>query len=245
MSIETARRVLVTGAGRGIGRAIAEALGKAGFALGLHYRSSAGPAADLQTELAARGTDARLLGFDVADADQAAKILHADVEEHGAYWGVIANAGITADAPFASMKLEQWQSVLRTNLDGFFHVVQPLVMPMVRLRQGGRIVAISSVSGLTGNRGQANYAASKAGLIGAVKSLAQELGKRAITVNAVAPGFIETDMLAGLELEEIRAKIPLRRLGKPAEVAELVRYLCSDAAAYVTGQTLAIDGGMT
>jgi 3-oxoacyl-[acyl-carrier protein] reductase len=185
-----------------------------------------------------------LAAFDVADRAATVVALEAEVEAHGPFWGVVLNAGITADAPLASMKPEAWERVLSTNLDSFYNVLRPLVMPMVRARDGGRIVAISSVSGITGNRGQANYAASKAGLIGAAKSLAQELAKRQITVNCVAPGFIETDMLAGLP-DEIRDTIPLGRLGRPEEVAALVLYLCSDAAAYVTGQTIAIDGGLT
>jgi 3-oxoacyl-[acyl-carrier protein] reductase len=156
----------------------------------------------------------------------------------------VLNAGVTADGPFAGMSGEAWDRVLTTNLDGFYNVVQPLVMPMVQLRAGGRIVVMTSISGQNGNRGQANYAASKAGLIAAAKSLAQELAKRNVTVNCVAPGLIETDMTAAIPRDEVLERIPLRRFGKPEEVASAVEYLFSDGAAYVTGQVLAVNGGM-
>jgi 3-oxoacyl-[acyl-carrier protein] reductase len=188
---------------------------------------------------------ARLLRFDVADAAAARAAVEADVEANGAYWGVVLNAGITADAPLATMKPEEWGAVLRTNLDGFYNVLQPLVMPMVRLRDGGRIVTIGSVSGVLGNRGQVNYSASKAGLAGATRALARELAKRAITVNCVAPGFIQTDMLAGLPAEVILETVPMKRLGRPEEVAALVGFLFSDEAGYITAQVLGIDGGMS
>ena len=188
---------------------------------------------------------ARLLPFDVADAAAARAALEADVQANGAFWGVVLNAGITADAPLATMKPEEWSAVLRTNLDGFYNVLQPLVMPMVRLRDGGRIVTIGSVSGVLGNRGQVNYSASKAGLMGATRALARELAKRAITVNCVAPGFIQTDMLAGLPAEELAETIPMRRLGRPEEVAALVGFLFSEEAGYITAQVLGIDGGMS
>ena len=238
------RRVLVTGASRGIGRAIALALAQDGFDLGLGYRSRHAEAETVAEEIRKLGRDAWLLPFDVADREASAAAIEKDLEAHGAYFGVVHNAGVTADAAFPAMKPDAWDRVLRTNLDGFFHVVQPLTMPMVRARQGGRVVAISSVAGIMGNRGQVNYSASKAGLIGAVIALAQELAKRHIAVNAVAPGLIETEMSEGPHAEELRQRIPMQRLGRPEEVAGVVAFLCSDDAAYLTGQTLAVNGGL-
>jgi 3-oxoacyl-[acyl-carrier protein] reductase len=238
------RRVLVTGASRGIGRAIALRLAREGFAVTLHYRERALQAEGVADEIRAQGGDPTLLCFDVADREACARALTADLEAHGAYYGVVCNAGTHADAPFPGMSAAAWDRVLRTNLDGFFHVVQPLVMPMVRAREGGRIVTISSVSGVLGNRGQVNYSASKAGLIGATRSLALELAKRRITVNSVAPGLIETDMTAGLPGEEIAKLIPMRRMGKAEEVAGLVAFLFSEDAAYITGQVIGVTGGL-
>ena len=235
------RRVLVTGASGGIGAAIARALGAAGFRLCLHYHRNAAKVEALAKEL----HGAHSLSFDLTDRDAARKALETEMETHGAFWGVVCNAGVTADNTFAAMPGADWDRVLDTNLGGFYNVLHPLVMPLVRLRDGGRIVTIASVSGLMGNRGQTNYSAAKAGLIGASKALAVELASRRITVNCVAPGLIETEMLGEkLPLEEILKQIPLGRAGKPEEVAALVAYLFSEPAAYVTRQVFSINGGM-
>ncbi len=235
------RRVLVTGASGGLGRPIALALAREGFGVIVHYGRRA-EAAEATAE--ACGAGARVLGFDVADRDAARAALATELEEHGPFWGVVCSAGIHDDAAFPAMGAEAWDRVLRTNLDAFHHVVQPLVMPMVRARRGGRIVTISSVSGQIGNRGQVNYAASKAGLIGASRALALELAGRAITVNSVAPGLIETEMVDAERAEALRALIPMQRLGTAAEVAAVVAFLFSDGAAYVTGQTIGVNGGL-
>ena len=239
------KQVLVTGASRGIGAAIARKLAADGFTVVVHYGRNADAAAQTVAAIEATGGQARELAFDQADRASTRAALAADVEAHGAYYGVVLNAGITADQAFPLLDDDSWDRVLRTNLDGFYNVLQPLIMPMIRLREGGRVVVLSSVSGLQGNRGQVNYAASKAGLIGAAKSLALELAKRNITVNCVAPGIIATDMTEGLPADWVKANVPLRRVGSADEVAGLVSYLCSPAAAYLTRQVIAIDGGLT
>jgi 3-oxoacyl-[acyl-carrier protein] reductase len=238
------RRVLVTGGSRGIGRAIALAAARDGYDVTLTYKARADAAAEAVLEIEAEGGHADTLQIDIASRDATAEALEKSVSESGAFYGVVCNAGITADAPFPGMSGDAWDSVLRTNLDGFYNVLKPLTMPMIQLHQGGRIVVLSSVAGLTGNRGQVNYSASKAGLIGATRALSLELAKRKITVNCVAPGLIETDMLAGLPAKELASMIPLRRLGRPEEVAAVVGFLLSDAASYVTGETLSVNGGM-
>lgn len=236
--------VLVTGSSRGIGKAIALQLARDGFDIVIHCRSRGDEAQQVQQEIAALGRQARVLMFDVADRQQARAALERDIQTHGAYWGVVCNAGITRDNAFPSLSEEDWDSVIHTNLDGFFNVVQPLVMPMIRLRNGGRILVLSSVSGIAGNRGQVNYSASKAGLIGATKALALELAKRQITVNCVAPGLIETDMISQEVVDHAMDMIPLRRLGKPDEIASTVGFLFSPGAAYITRQVISVNGGM-
>jgi 3-oxoacyl-[acyl-carrier protein] reductase len=241
---ESLRRVLVTGASRGIGRAIAVQLASDGFAVTLNYHRSDAAAEAAAKEIRERGGAASLLRFDIGDREAAAVALAADVGADGAYYGIVLNAGIHRDAAFPAMKGDDWDAVLRTNLGGFQHVIAPLVMPMLRLRCGGRIVTLSSIAGQTGNRGQVNYAASKAGLIGATKSLAQELAKRQVTVNCVSPGWIDTEMLGELDREALAKAVPLQRLGRPEDVAACVSFLFSDRASYITGQVIAVNGGM-
>lgn len=237
--------ILVTGSSRGIGRAIAMRLATVGHDIVLHCRSRRDEALAVQEAIHALGRQARILQFDIADRAACAAALEADVAAHGAYYGVVCNAGLTRDGAFPALTEDDWDQVLRTNLDGFYNVLHPLVMPMIRRRAPGRIVCITSVSGLIGNRGQVNYSASKAGVIGAAKALAVELAKRRITVNCVAPGLIDTDMLdAELPLEEILAMIPMQRMGTPDEVAAAVQYLMSPEAGYVTRQVLAVNGGL-
>lgn len=244
-AVQKKRSVLVTGSSRGIGKAIALRLAEDGFDTVLHCRGNIAAAETVKTAVESFGVSARLLQFDIANRDETRLVLEQDIEKHGAYYGVICNAGIVRDNAFPAISGEDWDAVLHTNLDGFYNVLNPLVMPMVRAKQGGRIVTMASVSGIIGNRGQVNYSASKAGIIGASKALAVELAKRKITVNCVAPGLIETDMLGNdLPIEEILKMIPLQRLGKPDEIAGLVSYLMSDNAAYITRQVISVNGGM-
>ncbi|WP_426287200.1 3-oxoacyl-ACP reductase FabG [Luteibacter sp. E-22] len=237
--------ILVTGSSRGIGRAIAMNLADAGYDLVLHCRSRREEAEAVQADIAGKGRAARILQFDISDRAASAAALEADVAAHGAYYGVVCNAGLTRDGAFPGLTSEDWDQVLRTNLDGFYNVLHPLVMPMIRRRAPGRIVCITSVSGLIGNRGQVNYSASKAGVIGAAKALAVELAKRRITVNCVAPGLIDTDMLEPeVPVEQILKAIPMERTGTPEEVAAAVRFLVSAEAGYITRQVLAVNGGL-
>ena len=225
------KRVLVTGSSRGIGRAIADALASEGYEVVTHSVRSG-------------GTD---LVFDVSDRAAAKAALDADIAAHGAYYAVVLNAGINRDNAFPAMEDEEWDSVIRTDLDGFYNVLKPCLMPMIMERIRGRIVVLSSASGVVGNRGQVNYSAAKAGLVGAAKALAVEVAKRGITVNAVAPGVIETDMTKSIEpeaVEEVKRAIPMRRFGRPEEIASLVSYLLSDGAAYLTRQVISVNGGM-
>jgi 3-oxoacyl-[acyl-carrier protein] reductase len=244
LSSDAPRRVLVTGASRGIGRAVAVALARDGFELALGYLRSKPEAEAVAREIASLGREASLLCFDVADRDACAEAIASDIESRGAFWGAVSNAGINADAPLAGLSGEAWDRVLRTNLDGFYNVLRPLLLPMVRARRGGRIVTLSSLAGISGNRGQTNYAASKAGLIGATKSLALELATRQITVNCVAPGWIETEMLGDADRAALASMVPLQRLGTAEDVAAAVGFLFSPGASYITAQVLSVNGGM-
>ncbi len=238
------RRVLVTGASRGIGRAVAIEAARQGFDPVIHYCRNAAAAEAVAAEIRGLGGSGAMLSFDCSDRDGARTAIEADIAANGVYYGVVCNAGIADDSPFPALEDNQWDRVLRTDLDGFYNVLKPVVLPMISERIHGRIVAISSISGLIGNRGQVNYSAAKAGIIGAAKALAIELAKRRITVNCVAPGIIETDMVQGLPDDEVKRLIPMRRYGKPEEVAALVCFLLSDATAYITRQVISINGGM-
>ncbi|GGB07900.1 beta-ketoacyl-ACP reductase [Agarivorans gilvus] len=237
-------RVLVTGASRGIGRAIAIRLAKEGYQVVMNYRGNhqaAEQALQLVQEFSA---SSYLLPFDVSQRQLVKDRLNQDIEQHGAYFGVVLNAGIARDNAFPAMSEEDWDGVIHTNLDGLYNVLHPLVMPMIQARKGGRIITLSSLSGEVGNRGQVNYSAAKAGIIGATKALALEVAKRKITVNCVAPGLIDTEMMAELPLDELKKQIPLRRLGQVEEVAGTVAFLMSKDAAYITRQVISVNGGL-
>jgi 3-oxoacyl-[acyl-carrier protein] reductase len=240
------RSVLVTGASKGIGRAIALKLAADGFTLGVHYHRDAAGAQDTLNAIEQAGGNGRLLSFVVGNRAQCREVLEQDMEVNGPWYGVVSNAGIARDGAFPALSEEDWDSVIHTNLDSFYNVIHPCIMPMIGTRKGGRIITLSSVSGVMGNRGQVNYSAAKAGIIGATKALAIELAKRNITVNCIAPGLIDTGMIEMEEaaLKEAMAIIPMKRMGQADEVAGLASYLMSDIAGYVTRQVISINGGM-
>ena len=238
------QHILVTGASSGIGRAIAVRLAADGFTVVVHYATNkAGAMATKKQVQAVKGL-CRMVAFDVADEAASRSVIEQDIDEHGAYYGVVCNAGATEDAAFPMLSSKDWHKVLDVNLNAFYNVIHPIVMPMIGRRQPGRIITMASVSAIMGNRGQVNYSAAKAGIIGATKALAIELAKRKITVNCIAPGLIESAMTKGLKTEELLKSVPARRMGRPEEVAALVAFLCSPDAAYITRQVISINGGM-
>jgi len=241
--LNTDKKVLVTGASRGIGRAIAIAVSEAGYQVTAHYHKGKEDAESLQNEILQKGGSVELIRFDVSSREECQEKLDQWTEKNGAFWGIISNAGISADDSFPGMSGEYWDKVLRTNLDSFYNVIHPLIMPICRKKRG-RIITISSVSGITGNRGQVNYSAAKAGIIGATKALAVELASRSITVNCIAPGVIDTEMIREVPMDIVLPSIPLGRTGKPEEVAALAVFLLSEAASYITRQVISVNGGM-
>lgn len=237
--------ILITGSSRGIGRAIALALAEDGFDIILHCRNRIDDAKKVAEEIKAMGRNVRILQFDVSERENTKQILTQDIEKYGAYYGVVLNAGLTRDNAFPAFSDEDWDKVIHTNLDGFYNVLHPIIMPMIRRRDNGRIVCISSVSGIIGNRGQVNYSASKAGLIGAAKALAVELAKRKITVNCVAPGLIETEIIdENVPVAEILKAIPMGRMGQAEEIAHTVRFLMHKQSGYITRQVISVNGGL-
>lgn len=239
-----AKEVLITGSSRGIGKACAIYLAKNGFDIVLHCNKNISKAEEVLTEIKEIGVNGRILQFDIKDRQACREAISSDITTHGCYYGTVLNAGIAKDNVFPIMEDEEWDDVINTNLGGFYNILKPIVMAMIENRIKGRIIAMSSISGLKGNRGQVNYSASKAGIIGAVKALSLELAKRKITVNAIAPGIIDTDMIQDIPQDEVKKLIPMKRFGKPEEVASLVNYLMSEDAGYITGQVISVNGGL-
>lgn len=238
------KTVLITGSSRGIGKETALYLAKNGYNIVLHYKNNLDSALSVKKEIEALGQTARILNFDIKERYDAKTKIENDIKEHDVYYGVVLNAGIAKDNVFPVMEDSEWDEVINTNLGGFYNVLKPIIMPMIEKRIKGRIITLSSISGLKGNRGQVNYSASKAGIIGATKALSLELAKRGITVNCVAPGIIETDMIKDIPPDEIKKLIPMKRTGTPREVASLINYLLSEDASYITGQVISVNGGM-
>jgi len=243
MDTATQQTALISGASKGIGRAIATHLAGRGIFVYLNFRSDEAAARHILDDIQKQGGRAALLRFDVTRQDECDSAVAKVIEQQGRLDILVNNAGIREDRLFAMMKKPAWESVLDTHLNGFYHLTRPVVRQMIKQRFG-RIINISSAAGQVGNAGQVNYSAAKAGIIGATRALAKEIASRGITVNAVAPGFIHTDMVAGLDLEKIKKQIPAGRLGQPEEVAHVVGFLCSEQAGYVNGQVLGVNGGL-
>lgn len=235
------KEVLITGSSRGIGKAAAILLAQNGYNIVLHCNKNIDKAKEVQKEI---GQNSRILQFDISNREESKKVLLDDIEKNGVYYGIVLNAGIAKDNVLPAMEDNEWDDVINTNLNGFYNVIKPLIMPIIQSKKKNRIIALSSVSGITGNRGQMNYSASKAGIIGAVKALSLEVAKRGITVNCVAPGVIESDMTIDLPKEQVINMIPMKRFGKPEEVAAVINFLMSESASYITGQVISVNGGM-
>lgn len=235
------KEILITGSSRGIGKATAKLLAKQGYKIVLHCNKNIDKAKSVQKEI---GENSRILQFDISNREQTTEILTNDIAKNGVYFGLVLNAGITKDNVFPAMEDDEWDSVINTNLNGFYNIVKPLILPMIQSRQKSRIVTLSSVSGLSGNRGQVNYSASKAGIIGATKALSLEVAKRGITVNCVAPGVIESDMTEDLPKDKVLDMIPMKRFGTAEEVANVIEFLISEKASYITGQVISVNGGL-
>lgn len=238
------KKILVTGSSRGIGKQTAIMLAQSGYDIVLHCNTNIKAALAVKEEITTIGRNAYILQFDIGNREQTSEVIKEDIEKNGIYYGIILNAGINSDNVFPAMEDDEWDNVINTNLNGFYNILKPAIMPMIQSKIKGRIIAMTSIAAITGNRGQTNYAASKAGIIGAVKSLALELAKRGITVNCIAPGIIETDMTKNLPIDEIKKIIPMKRLGHAKEVASLAVYLVSEDASYITGQVISVNGGL-
>ena len=238
------KNILITGSSRGIGREIALYLAKNGYNITLHCNNNIKKAEEVKKEIEDIGQNAKILKFNLTNRTECNDVLSKDIEQNGIYYGLVLNAGISKDNVFPAMTDDEWDDVIDTNLGGFYNVLKPIVMPMISARIRGRIITLSSISGLAGNRGQVNYSASKAGIIGATKALSLELAKRGITVNCIAPGVIDTDMTKDLPIDELKKIIPMKRVGTAKEVASLANYLMSEDASYITGQVISVNGGL-
>ena len=238
------KRILITGASRGIGRAAAILLVQNGYEVIINYNSNEEKALEVLKIAKEYSPNSKILKFNIKNREECQKIITEDIEKNGIYYGIVLNAGIAKDNVFPVMQDNEWDDVIGTNLGGFYNVLKPIIMPMISAKVKGRIITISSISALSGNRGQVNYSASKAGIIGATKSLALELAKREITANCIAPGIIETDMIKDVPIDEVKKLIPMKRVGKPEEIASLINYLMSENASYITGQVISVNGGL-